>query len=148
MTNVRPVVFATLALGTSSDGAVRRTGQRTWQNVPGASRPSALLTSSSTAIVLLPTSTDWEIRATVPANVWPGYAATVNDNDVPLRDACGVRLGNRDHEPQSIALDDADDRRRRPRSTGRADQGSGMHIAFGHDAGERRGDPEVRLPCR
>src|SRR4030095_3864359 len=84
ITNVRPVVLATLLLGTRSDGAVRRTGHLTWQNVPGARRPSALSTSSSTAMVRVATSTDCEIREIVPLNVCPGYAATVNVNDVPL----------------------------------------------------------------
>jgi copper/silver efflux system protein len=45
------------------------------------------LTSSSTAIVLLATSTDWEIRATVPANVWPGY------QDFTVRPALQAVLG-------------------------------------------------------
>ena len=46
-------------------------------------RPSALFTSSSTAIVRVLTSTDCEIRDTVPENVWPGYAATEKLNAVP-----------------------------------------------------------------
>jgi hypothetical protein len=79
MTNVRPVVLATLPAGTKSDGAVRRTGHMTCVNVPGASRPSALFTSNSTAIVRVVTSTACEIRDTEPVNVWPGYAATEND---------------------------------------------------------------------
>src|SRR5206468_3063171 len=83
-TNVRPVVLATLPFGTRREGAVRCTGHWTWQNVPGASRPSALFTSSSTAMVRVATSTDCEIRETVPVNVCPGYAVTVKVNDVPF----------------------------------------------------------------
>src|SRR6187549_2164175 len=35
-------------------------------------------------MVRVATSTDCEIRETVPVNVCPGYAATVNVNDVPF----------------------------------------------------------------
>ena len=94
-------------------------------------------------MVRVATSTDCEIRETVPVNVCPGYAATVNVNDVPFVTPAVYASGTGIDETQSIALDDPDDRRRRAWSTGRTDQRSRMHIAFGHDAAERGGDPEI-----
>ena len=115
MTNVRSVVAATLPLGTKSDGAVRRTGQRTWQNVPGASRPSLLATSSSTAIVRVATSTACAIRATVPDNVWPGYAATVKGISAPSSSPrCRPRAPGR-RAADDRALDEAQHGRSQPR---------------------------------
>ena len=51
MTNVRSVVVTTLVLGTNSAGRARRTGHFTVGYMPGASEPSRLATSNSTAIV-------------------------------------------------------------------------------------------------
>jgi hypothetical protein len=49
----------------------RRTGHCTWLNCPGARRPSALATSSSTAIVRVATSTARAMRATRPVKRCP-----------------------------------------------------------------------------
>ena len=52
--------------------------------LPGARRPSALGTSSSTAMVRVLTSTDRATRATVPVNASPGYAAKVKAMAPPV----------------------------------------------------------------
>jgi hypothetical protein len=103
------VVLATLPLGTSSDGVLRRTGHRTWQNVPGGRRLSALFTSSSTAIVRVLTSTACAIRETLPENVCAGYAATKKHHGSAIRNA--RRMPREPDDQRAVAVDDADDRR-------------------------------------
>ena len=66
MTKVRSVVVTTAVRGTHSAGRALRTGHFTEGYMPGASEPSRLATSSSTAIVRVLGSSTWLMRATVP----------------------------------------------------------------------------------
>ena len=94
-------------------------------------------------MVRVATSTACEIRDTTPVNVCPGYAATVNVNDVPFVTpavyASGTGITRRSRLLSTIrTIGNAV-----AWSTGRTDERSRMHVAFGHDAAERRGDPEI-----
>src|SRR5204862_7680773 len=83
-TNVFSLVRATDEVGTNNVGRGRRTGQSTCGYIPGASRPDAFETSSSTGIVRVFTSRESATRAILPANFSPGNAATVKETLAPL----------------------------------------------------------------
>src|SRR5215471_9642495 len=79
ITNVCSVVVTTLVGGTNSEDRGFRTGQRTSGYIPGANLRSGFFTSSSTAIVLVLSSSECATRAMAPRKISPGYAGTVNE---------------------------------------------------------------------
>ena len=77
ITKLRSVVVAMAEGRTNIVGRGLVTGQMTSANIPGASRLSGLLTSSSTGIVRVFGSSAWLIRCTMPLKVSPGKDGTV-----------------------------------------------------------------------